>query len=515
MKNLELWQKIVIGLVLGIIVGFAVQSVNKVSLIYSDKITDQAISAVAAVTKTTPEEALQLLQQAPVLDTGLVDDDDIAARREQLAALKPSVTLIAKLERDAATTVKEGLAEAGVYVEVRNWAANLKWIGDIFINLIMMVIVPLVLFSIISGIISLGDPKMLGRMGAKAIVGYVFTTMVAICIAFVVANVMQPGNGVPEEMTASLNLDAASSSAAEMQRPSLSSIVLGIVPKNAVQSMAERQILQVIFFAVFVGVAIVLLGEDKTRTISDIVHESATIFYKIVEIIIETAPIAVFALTAWVIGVLGIEAVVALLNLVLAVTTASAVQYGVILLAILVLGRLNPVPFIKKAFEFQLLAFTTSSSSATIPTTMKVCETKLGVSKTSSAMIVPLGATVNMNGTAIYISVCTVFVAQLVGVHLTMEDYVTILTTVTLLAMGTAAIPSASLIMMPVVFGAVGLPVEAIALILGVDRFLDMLRTSLNVTGDAAVATIIDRSEKRLNEKMYYQTMKTVAGKTV
>ncbi len=505
MKKLELWHKIVIGLILGIIVGFAVQPLNKIQLKYSDRIDTAAVSTLATSANISEEEAMNLLSQAPVLyeSESIGVEDDVDARQSNLMNLSPSITLINRTDKESAAQIINDLKAAGVYAEARNWAANLKWIGDIFINLIMMVIVPLVLFSIISGIISLGDPKMLGRMGAKAITGYVLTTMIAILIAFVVANVLQPGAGVPETLTADLNM-ATDTGASEVQRPSLSSIVLGIVPKNAIASMAERQILQVIFFAVFVGVAIVLIGEQKLPTICNIVHESAEVFYRIIEIIIGVAPIAVFALTAWVIGVLGVEAVVALLNLVLAVVTASGIQYAVILLAILLLGRLSPKPFIKKAFDFQLLAFTTSSSSATIPTTMKVCESKLGVSKTSSAMIIPLGATVNMNGTAIYIAVCTVFVAQLVGATLSLEDYFTILTTVTLLAMGTAAIPSASLIMMPVVFAAVGLPIDAIALILGVDRFLDMLRTSLNVTGDAAVATIIDRSEGRLDEEIYY-----------
>lgn len=382
---------------------------------------------------------------------------------------------------------------------------NLRWMGQLFIDLIMMVIVPLVFFSIISGIISLGDPQTLGRMGAKALFGYVATTMVAITIAFSLANIMEPGVGVSGEIMEQLdfNLQEAGDDTKEVKAPpGFSDIILGIVPKNAIGAMAERKILQVIFFAIFVGVTMVLL-RDKVPHITAIVNEAAEIFYKIIEIIIKLAPYAVFGLTAWVVSALGLEAIKSLLMLVLTVLTACILQYIVMLTVLAVFGRLSPWPFLKKSLPYQLIAFSTSSSSATIPTTMAVAESKMGVSKTTTAMVVPLGATVNMNGTAIYLAICTIFVAQLVGVTLDMSQYITVLFTITLLAIGTAAVPGGSLVMMPIVFGTVGLPAAAIGLILGVDRILDMARTTINVTGDAFVSVMIDKSEGRLDEERY------------
>jgi Na+/H+-dicarboxylate symporter len=385
-------------------------------------------------------------------------------------------------------------------------AAQLKWIGDLFINLIMMVIVPLVFFSIVSSIASLGDAGTLGRLGGKAFFGYILTTVIAITLALFMANLFQPGGGIDSTTVNDLLQQKSTidyGKAAEAGRPSVVDILLGVVPNNAVKAMAERNILQVIFFAVFVGVALILL-KHQTDKIHDVVHQGALVFYKIIEIVIQLAPYAVFALTAWIIGTLGFDVFLTLINLVVTVVTACLTQYALILIVgIMLIARLSPLPFLKKAVEFQILAFATSSSSATIPTTMRVVKEKMGVSDTSGSLIVPLGATVNMNGTAIYIAICAVFVAQLSGISLSIADYGMIVLTTTLMSIGTAAIPSASLVMMPVVFASVGLPVEAIGLILGVDRFLDMVRTTLNVTGDAAVAVIVDKSEQQLNETLY------------
>ncbi|MGE3714425.1 MAG: dicarboxylate/amino acid:cation symporter [Alphaproteobacteria bacterium] len=386
-------------------------------------------------------------------------------------------------------------------------ASNLKWLGQLFIDLIMMVIVPLVFFSIVSGVVSLGDPKTLGRMGAKAIFGYVATTMVAILLAFVLANTFQPGVGVSEDIMQQLNfnIEQSGKEPAETETkeaPDVTDILLGIVPKNAIGAMAERNILQVIFFAIFVGATMVLM-RGQTPLITNIVNEAAEIFYKIIEIIIRLAPYAVFGLTAWVVSALGLDAIMSLLLLVVTVVTACILQYVMMLAVLAVFGRLSPWPFMRKSLPYQLIAFSTSSSSATIPTTMAVAESKMGVSKTTTAMVIPLGATVNMNGTAIYLAICTLFVAQLMGVDLTMGQYVTVLVTITLLAIGTAAVPGGSLVMMPIVFGTVGLPVAAIGLILGVDRILDMVRTTINVTGDAFVSVMIDKSEGRLDMEMY------------
>jgi Na+/H+-dicarboxylate symporter len=384
---------------------------------------------------------------------------------------------------------------------IGEWAANIRFVGEIFINLIMMVIVPLVFFSIVSGIISLGDPKLLGRMGLKAFGGYVLTTIIAITVAIVLANFMNPGEGVPVEVASKLEDANDFADIEPMERPTVADILISIIPTNAVEAMAERHILQVIFFAVFVGVVMVLL-KGKTPRMEEIVHEAASIFYKIIDIVINLAPLAVFALTAWAVGALGIDAVISLLQLVLTVLLACLLQYGVLCLALGIFG-LNPIHFIRKAVEFQVIAFSTSSSGATIPTTMRVAEQGLGVSKTTASMVVPLGATVNMNGTAMYLAVAAVFVAQFVGIQLTADDYVVITTTITLVAIGTAAVPGGSIVMMPIVFASVGLPVEAIALILGVDRILDMFRTTINVTGDAVVSAVIDKTENTLDEKAY------------
>ncbi len=382
-------------------------------------------------------------------------------------------------------------------------AASLKWIGQIFINLIMMVIAPLVFFSIVSGVISLGDPKLLGRMGMKSLLAFLVTTVIGIAIALTVANVLPPGLGVPQEVTS--RLDTLESTLVEDQQekaPTVAEILIGIIPNNALLAMTERNILQVIFFAIVVGVVMVLM-QGQTPRITEIVHEAANIFYKIIELVILLAPPAVFALTAWTVGVMGIDAIIALSKFVGVVVLVCLMQYVVLAAMVVVFTRLSPLPYIKKCLEFQLIGFSTSSSSATLPTTMRVAQQRLGVSSITASMVIPLGATVNMNGTAIYLAVCAVFISQLYGIPLSMDQYLVIITTITLVAIGTAAVPGGSIVMMPIVFASVGLPVEAIALILGVDRILDMVRTTINITGDVATAVVVDHSEGKLDTQRY------------
>ncbi|MFW0777374.1 MAG: dicarboxylate/amino acid:cation symporter [Rickettsiales bacterium] len=378
-------------------------------------------------------------------------------------------------------------------------AIHLKWIGTIFINLIMMIIAPLVFFSIVSGIVLMGDPKKLGRIGLKSFLIFVATTCVGIMIAIGISTLLQPGVGIPADIL-EFNHTAAAAPAAE--RPTILDILMGVVPSNALKALTERNILQVIFFAVMMGVIIVLL-KDKTPRTAELMHEGAEISYGIIGAIIKLAPLAVFALTAWSIGVLGVDAVRALTMLMVTVVAACIIQYFVFGISLLLSG-VNPIPFYKKSIGYQLIAFSTSSSTATLPTTMKTITKDLGVSQSTAAMVAPLGATINMNGTAIYLTASTMFVAQLGGITFGFNEYSIILTTIVLLSIGTAAVPSGSLIMMPVVFGAVGLPVEAIGLILGVDRILDMVRTTLNVTGDAATSVIVEQTEGALKEGVYH-----------
>jgi len=377
----------------------------------------------------------------------------------------------------------------------------IKPVGTVFINLIKMVVVPLIFFSLISGIISMTDGDAFRRIGFKAVGAFLLTGAFAVCIGLAFGFVFEPGEGVD----LSALHDKAGPAAAgpvEAKAFSLVDMLVGMVPTNVIKAMAEEQILQVVVFAIFVGVTLNKLG-DRTQNLRELFQSGAKLVFKLIETVIRFSPFGVFALTAWVVGTQGVDILVALLKLVMTVAGALFAQYLLFGLMILVFGRMSPIPFYRKMAEPQLLAFSTSSSKATLSTAMRVVEERVGVSKSSTSFVLPLGASINMDGTAIYLGICALFFSQAYGIPIAGHQLVVLVLTATLGSIGAAGIPGGSLIMMGMVLTSVGLPLEGIALIAGVDRILDMLRTTVNITGDSVITMLVDKSEGTFDEAVY------------
>ena len=373
-------------------------------------------------------------------------------------------------------------------------AEYIKPLGTLFINAIKMLIVPLVFCSLVVGVTSMQDTKKMGRIGFKTIAIYMFTTALAISIGLGIGTIFEPGAG--------LNM-VATSEVVTKDAPSLVDTVLAMVPKNPVGALAAGNILQIIVFALGLGIALTLIGE-KGKPVVRVFESFAEAMYKLTEIVMSFAPIGVFALSAWVAGKYGLDILLPLAKVI------AAVYIGCILHVLFVCGglvgivaKLNPMRYFKGITDAQMVAFTTTSSSGTLPVSMRCAHEKMGVSRGISSFTLPLGATINMDGTALYQGVCALFIAQAFGVDLSGADYVTIVLTATLASIGTAGVPGAGLIMLSLVLSTVGLPLEGLAIIAGIDRILDMARTTVNVSGDLMVSVLIGKSENELNESVY------------
>lgn len=362
----------------------------------------------------------------------------------------------------------------------------IKPVGTIFLNLMKMTIVPLILTTLITSITSVGDMTKLGFLGKKTLLYYAFTTFSAALIAMLLASILKPGAGVTLTYTA---FEAPA-------QADLISLLVDIVPTNPFKSLMEGNTLQIIFFGAFVGFGINMVGEKATN-VKHFFSSFAEVMYKIIEMIMKIAPFAVFALIADVVATNGWDVLISLAKLVLVITLASIIQctfiYGS---SVKLFADLNPLQFIKSAMPAQLFAFSTASSAATLPISMDCVQNKLGISKTVSNFVLNLGSTVNMDGGAIYQAACAVFIAQIYNVELSLTQLVIILITASLASVGAAAIPGTVIVMMTMVLSAVGLPLEAIALIAGVDRILDMITTSVNVAGDISACVFVSACEE-------------------
>lgn len=378
----------------------------------------------------------------------------------------------------------------------------LKPFGDLFIRLIKMIIVPLIFFAIISGISSVQDSKALGRVGIKASIAYLLTTLFAIVIGLSVGTIFEPGSGIILNFTSGGTTQIADASMAK-----IFDTLLNIVPENAIDAMAQGTILQVVFFALFTGITLNTMENEASKRLSSIFTLLASMVFRMVHLIIQLSPLAACALTAWIVGTQGIVVLEKLLKLVGCAYLAFGLQYLVFGLVIYLWTKLSPVPFFKKSLEYQTLAFSTSSTKAALPTTIKVCQKRLGISSISSSFVLPLGASINMDGIAIYISLCALFFAQATGKVLGMADYGCIILTGTLGSIGGAGIPGGTIVMLPIVLGSIGLPIEGIALIAGIDRIIDMMRSTISITGDATVALCVDHSEGLLDRDKYNEAI--------
>jgi len=385
---------------------------------------------------------------------------------------------------------------------------SFKILGTIFMNLIKMVIIPLIIFALLSGITSINGEGNFTRVAVKGFSAYILTAMFAVIIGIVAGKIMEPGKGIDltqmvAESQSKNSADFQKVSSITQNKKTASEFILDLIPTNPFKSIVEEKYLQIIVFVIFIGLIINLIG-DKAKSIKELISSFAQVFFRSIEIIIKLAPLGVFGYMSYSIAEQGLEVLQSLGKLAITVLLACLVQYIIFGVLIAVFGKMSPLPFYKKILFTQGLAFSTSSSKATLPTAMNQLQEKMGVSKTNSNFLMPLGVCINMDGTAIYLGICSLFFAQAYGIELYFHHYLMLVLTCTLGSIGAAGIPSGSIIFMSMVLGSIGIPSEGIAVILGIDRILDMVRTTINITGDSAITLIVDKTEGALNEHIYY-----------
>ncbi|MDQ6990302.1 MAG: dicarboxylate/amino acid:cation symporter [Mariprofundaceae bacterium] len=391
---------------------------------------------------------------------------------------------------------------------INTFASDIAWVqdylvnglflvvGSMFIHLLKMLVVPLVTFSLICGVCGIGDIQKLGRVGGKAFALFMLTTALAITLAIAVASLFGPGEGFELASAASNTFSAPVS-------PPLTQVLIDLIPSNPIEAYATGNMLQIIFFTILFAVCVLMVG-DVGKPIADAAERLNAVMMEVVNVVMHLAPIGVFALMAKTFSLQGIGMIIPMLSYfgVLVFVLLLHVT-GTLMILLKVLGRVNPLTFLKKMRTTQIFAFSTSSSNATIPVTLQATQKRLGVDNSTASFIVPFGATINMDGTAMMQGVATVFIANVYGIDLGLSGYLTVIGMSVLASIGTAGVPGVGLIMLAMVFNQVGLPVEGIALIMGVDRLLDMIRTAVNVTGDAAITTIVARSEDSIDMDVF------------
>ena len=372
-------------------------------------------------------------------------------------------------------------------------------VGNLFINAIKMLIVPLVFCSLISGITSMRDTTKLGRIGGKAIAIYLITTGIAVTIGLILGTYFAPGDGMQIVAVAEM-------AAISREAPSFVDMLMSLVPANPIAAMANGNLLQVIVFTVGLGISLTLIG-DKGAPAITMINSLAEAMYRFTAIVMSFAPYGIFALMAWLTGQYGLQLLLDMMKVIGVVYAAFLIQIFIVMtLAIKCIAKLSPAQFFNGIVEAATVSFTTASSSATLPVSMKCANEKLGISREISSFSLPLGATLNMDGAAIYLGVCTVFLAQAYGVALGTADYVAIVVMSMLASIGSAGVPGSALVMMSLVLATAGLPIEGLAIIAGIDRILDMGRTCVNVCGDLMATTLIAKSENEIDVLVYNQT---------
>lgn len=370
-------------------------------------------------------------------------------------------------------------------------------VGQGFIRLMQMLVVPLVFCSLICGSMAIGDTKTLGKVGIKTVLFYLFTTALAVMIALSTAYMINPGIGLDMDAVQTAEVTATAS------ETNLVDTLLNIIPKNPIESMASGDMLPIIVFALFIGIMLAKLG-SKASTVANFFSEFNDVMMEMTMAIMKIAPIGVFCLIARTFANLGFSAFQPMIKYMGSVTLALFVQCFIVYQILLfIFTRLNPVKFIKKFAPVMGFAFSTATSNATIPMSIDTLHKKIGVSKQISSFTIPLGATVNMDGTSIMQGVAVVFIAQAYGIELTPANLATVVITATLASIGTAGVPSVGLVTLSMVLTSVGLPVEGIALIMGIDRILDMMRTAVNITGDAVCTIIVANQERALDREVF------------
>lgn len=378
-------------------------------------------------------------------------------------------------------------------------------IGDLFLNLIHMIIPLLVLASMTIGITSIHDPEKLGRIGIKTLLIYLVTTVIAVCFGLLFGYIFSPGSGGEQLLGVIADAQASVTGGplATGQTPSISAIFLSIIPQNPIAALAEENVLQIIVFAIFLGIAINFAGE-KGRQLKDLLESLAEVMYRLTSIVMEFSPIGVFAIMAWVAGSFGVQLLMKLAMFLVAYYSALTFHVLIVFVGMLVfMAKLNPWPFFRGMGDAFMVAFSTASSSATLPVSMHCVQKNLGVSKNITGFVLPLGSTVNMNGSAIFQGMAVLFVSQVYGITLEWNTLILITITAVLSAVGAAGIPGTGIIMLAAVLRSAGLPVEGLFLLLGIGRVRDMGSTVVNIMGDAITAVYIAKQEGELDERQY------------
>jgi len=368
-------------------------------------------------------------------------------------------------------------------------------IGAAFINALKMLVVPLVTFSLICGVCGIGDINTLGRIGLKSFLLYLTTTGLAITLALVIAIAIAPGK---DFQSPSLNTEFIAK-----QSPALSDVFINLIPSNPINAFAEGNMLQIIFFVILFAIAMLMTGEIG-KQLAETAEKLNEVMMNVVTLVMDFAPIGVFFLMAKTFSEQGFTLILPMLGYFSVVVLCLLLHaFGTFSVLLIFLAKLNPLIFFKKMRSAHIFAFSTASSNATIPITLQAVEKRIGVNNTTAAFTVPLGATINMDGTAIMQGVATVFIANVYQIDLSIVQYITIIGMSILASIGTAGVPGVGLIMLAMVFNQVGLPIEGIGLIIGVDRLLDMMRTVVNITGDATVTCVVARSENTINDSLF------------
>jgi Na+/H+-dicarboxylate symporter len=380
---------------------------------------------------------------------------------------------------------------------IQNYLVNglFHVIGSAFINSLKMLVVPLVTFSLICGVCGIGDINTLGRIGLKSLLLYLTTTGLAITLALLVAITIAPGKDFQSQ--------AASSDFIAKDSPAISDVFINLIPSNPIEAFAQGNMLQIIFFVILFAIAM-LMTEEIGQKLAKTAEDLNEVMMKVVTLVMDFAPIGVFFLMAKTFSEQGFALILPMIGYFSVVVLCLLLHaLGTFSLLLIFLAKLNPLIFIKKMRSAHIFAFSTASSNATIPITLQAVEKRIGVDNTTAAFTVPLGATINMDGTAIMQGVATVFIANVYQIDLSLTQYITIIGMSILASIGTAGVPGVGLIMLAMVFNQVGLPVEGIGLIIGVDRLLDMMRTVVNITGDATVTCIVARGENNLDDNIF------------
>ena len=500
---MQLYTKILIGMAVGVILG----------LLFGPN------------SSVLPNNGVEIAPSAIVVDApgavpaplaGGLDHARIVSEREGWLEIEWTLGARDLIRLKKARVVEADRQPAGV--SLRGWVADdprsvrryapfgqqlvdsTEWIGQLFLALIKMIVVPLVFFSLVVGVASLGDVRKLGRIGGRTIGYFLMTTVVALVIGVGLANLVRPGDLLGEEDRAALLASYGGAVGSAVERaaaaPSLVDQIVGVVPTNPVRALADGDMLQVIFFALMLGVALTLLEGERSKLAVAAFASLNDAMVMLVHVAMKLAPYGVAALLFKVVGSTGLSVLVALAAYALVVLAGLALHLTLTYGAIVRFGAGLPfLRFLGAIKEPLLVAFSTSSSSATLPVTMEACEDKLGVSREAASFVLPLGATINMDGTALYQGVAAIFIAQIYGMDLGLAEQVTIVVSATLASVGAAGVPGAGMITLAMVLTAIGVPTEGLALILGIDRLLDMFRTATNVTGDCTATAFIARLE--------------------